>query len=67
MKLWCKEIGDPIRGLTLERLSTQIESFVAGHLANFSLSAESMEQRDDVLKNVISKRKKQSLATDGKF
>jgi hypothetical protein len=58
MKLWCKEIGDPIRGLTLERLSTQIESFVAGHLANFSLSAESMEQRDDVLKNVISKRKK---------
>jgi phage I-like protein len=58
MKLWKTVIGDPIRGLTLERLSWQIERYTAGYPGSFALSAESMETRDDVLKNVISKRKK---------
>jgi hypothetical protein len=58
MKLWKREIGDPIRGLTLDRLASQLEAYNRGLLAQFAISAEAMEQRDDVLKNVISKRKK---------
>src|SRR3954466_3786135 len=58
MKLWKREIGDPIRGLTLDRLASQLEAYNRGLLAQFALTAEAMEQRDDVLKNVISKRKK---------
>src|SRR5436190_4950165 len=58
MKLWKREIGDPIRGLTLDRLASQLEAYNRGLLAQFAITAEAMEQRDDVLKNVISKRKK---------
>jgi phage gp29-like protein len=53
-----REISNPIRALTLERLSAQIDAFQNGHLAEFALTAEAMENRDDMLKNVITKRKK---------
>jgi hypothetical protein len=58
MNLWKRELSDPIRGLTLDRLARQIDSFQNGYLAEFALSAEAMENRDDILKNVITKRKK---------
>ena len=58
MNYWRRQTTDAIRGLTQERLTGQIESYNNGHLAEFSLTAEAMEQRDDVLKNVIAKRKK---------
>src|SRR5687768_6339734 len=53
-----REISDPIRGLTLDRLARQIDAYQNGYLAEFALSAEAMENQDDMLKNVISKRKK---------
>ncbi len=49
---------NPIRGLTAERLAAQIDGYVNGYVANFALTVEAMEQRDDILKNVITKRKK---------
>lgn len=55
---WKRQIPDPIRGLTLERLTTQIDAFNNGYLAEFALTADAMENRDDILKNVITKRKK---------
>src|SRR4051812_35142214 len=55
---WRRQISDPIRNLTVERLTRQIESFEAGYVAEFAVTAEAMEQRDDLLKNVITKRKK---------
>jgi hypothetical protein len=58
MHLWRKPFQNPIRGLTLERLNRQLESFEAGYLADFARTADAMENRDDLLKNVITKRKK---------
>ena len=58
MNYWKRQSFDTIRGLTQERLTGQIESYNNGYLADFALTAEAMEQRDDVLKNVIAKRKK---------
>src|SRR5690348_2265950 len=58
MKLWKREIGDPVRGLTLDRLASQLEAYNPDLVAQFAITAEAKEQRDDVLKNVISKRKK---------
>lgn len=49
---------NPIRGLDFETLVRQIESFNAGHLAEFALTAEELANRDDVLKCVAPKRKK---------
>jgi phage gp29-like protein len=58
MNFWKRQIPDPIRGLTLERLGTQIDAFQNGYLAEFALTAEAMESRDDIIKNVSTKRKK---------
>ena len=58
MNYWKRQTSDAIRGLTQDRLTAQIESYNNGYLADFALTAEAMEQRDDVLKNVIAKRKK---------
>lgn len=58
MKFWNKSYADPIRGLSLERLAQQIDSYNTGHIGEFALTAEAMEQRDDLLRNVILKRKK---------
>lgn len=55
---WKRNIPDPIRGLTLERLNQQIDAYKQGLLASFAITAEAMEERDDILKNVITKRKK---------
>ena len=58
VNFWKKTVSDPIRGLTLDRLTAQIDAFQNGYLTDFALTAEAMEQRDDILKNVITKRKK---------
>ena len=58
MNYWKRDISNPIRALTLERLASQIDAFQNGYLAEFALTADAMEQRDDMLKNVITKRKK---------
>lgn len=49
---------NPIRNLTPATLSTQLDSFAAGYLANAARTWDKMEQRDDVLKSVAPKRKK---------
>jgi hypothetical protein len=55
---WSKTYIDSIRGLTLEILNRQIEAYTNGFLADFALTCDAMQERDDVLKNVIAKRKK---------
>lgn len=49
---------NPIKGLTPARLSVALDSFYAGHLRDFALLAEAIEDRDDTTKNVARKRKK---------
>jgi phage gp29-like protein len=51
-------IPDPIRGLTLQKLNQQLEAYASGQIADFAFTADVMEQRDDILMNVILKRKK---------
>ncbi len=53
-----RNIPDPIRHLSLERLNQQIENYANGYIADFAVTAEAMETRDDILLNVILKRKK---------
>jgi hypothetical protein len=57
-RTWSKTYIDSIRGLTLEILNRQLEAYTNGFLADFALTCEAMQERDDVLKNVIAKRKK---------
>jgi len=49
---------NPIRNLTPENLASKIDAFKAGQLREFALLAETIEERDDVLKAVAPKRKK---------
>ena len=49
---------NPIRQLTPEWLAQTIDSFQAGFLREFSLLAQTIEERDDVLQAVVPKRKK---------
>jgi phage gp29-like protein len=51
-------IPDPIRGLTLQRLNQQLDAYANGQIADFAFTADVMEMRDDILMNVILKRKK---------
>lgn len=51
-------VAPAIRGLDLNSLSRQLEAFNAGYLAQFAQTAQLMEERDELLRNVISKRKK---------
>jgi hypothetical protein len=55
---WSRTYTDSIRGLSLEKLIRQIEAYSNGYISEFALTCEAMQERDDVLKNVISKRKK---------
>lgn len=49
---------NPIRNLTPEGLAGQLDAFKSGQLREFALLAETIEERDDVLKAVAPKRKK---------
>lgn len=49
---------NPIRGLTPQSLSLQLDNFNLGYLAYCALTWDAIERRDDVLKGVASKRKK---------
>lgn len=49
---------NPIRSLTPETLSRQLESFKVGYIRELALLWDAMENRDINLKNVASKRKK---------
>lgn len=48
---------DPIRSLTPERLSRQLDDFHAGFLREAALTWDAIERRDDVVQSVASKRK----------
>ena len=48
----------PIRGLTPQLLSVQLDQFYLGFLAWTALTWDAIERRDDVIKGVASKRKK---------
>lgn len=50
--------ANPIRGLTFEKLTRQLESFELGYLADMALSWEAMERRDPILQTVAAKRRK---------
>lgn len=49
---------NPIRGLTPQSLSTQLDNFNLGYLSLCALTWDAIERRDDVLKGVADKRKK---------
>lgn len=49
---------NPLRGITPQILSAQLDNFLLGYVAFAALTWEAIERRDDVLRNVISKRKK---------
>jgi len=49
---------NPLPGLTAERLSRALDDFGAGHLRAAVNVWEHLEERDDLLRGVISKRKK---------
>ena len=48
---------DPIRNLTPERLSRQLDDFHAGYLREAALTWEAIERRDDIINAVAAKRK----------
>lgn len=49
---------NPIRGLTPDLLSSQLDAFRAGYLRAFAMTAEAIEERDDIIKSVAPKRRK---------
>jgi phage gp29-like protein len=49
---------NPIRNLTPDTLASQLESFAAGYLRDFALTAQAIERRDDVICVALPKRKK---------
>lgn len=49
---------NPIRNLTPETLSNQLDSFATGYLRDFSLTGQAIERRDDVICVALPKRKK---------
>ena len=55
---------NPLRSLTPETLSRQLENFTVGYLREVALTWDAMERRDPMLKNVAMKRKK-SVARNG--
>ncbi len=48
----------PIRALTPETLSRQLDEFQAGNFRRIGPTWEAIERRDDVIRGVASKRKK---------
>jgi len=49
---------NPIRNLTPQLLSSQLDSFEAGYLSSAALTFDKIEDRDDILRGVTLKRKK---------
>jgi len=49
---------NPLRGLTPQMLSVYLDNFLLGFVGGAALVWEQIEKRDDVLRNVASKRKK---------
>jgi phage gp29-like protein len=49
---------NPIRSLTPEVLSTQLDSWLVGHLRDFAITADAIFRRDDMIQPVLSKRLK---------
>jgi phage gp29-like protein len=49
---------NPLRGLTPQLLSVHLDNFMLGFVAYAALVWDQIEKRDDVLRNVASKRKK---------
>lgn len=54
----CRSAFNPVRHLTPESLARQLDAFHAGRLAEAARLWEVIEQRDDVVKAVATKRKK---------
>lgn len=50
--------ASPLANLTPQSLSRQLDEFGAGYFSNIARTWEAIEQRDDILKGVASKRKK---------
>ena len=48
---------DPIKNLTPEKLTRQLDDFHAGYLREAALTWEAIERRDDIVQSVASKRK----------
>lgn len=49
---------NPLRNLTPQKLSRQLDDFDAGYIADAALTWDRIEQRDDTIKSVAPKRKK---------
>jgi len=49
---------NPLRGLTPETLSQQLDWFRAGYLRQLALTMEAIEERDDIIAGVAPKRRK---------
>ena len=49
---------NPLRGLTPQLLSVYLDNFMLGFVAYAALVWDQIEKRDDVIRNVASKRKK---------
>jgi phage gp29-like protein len=56
VRYWKQTRFNPIRDLTADNLSRQIEEFNAGMLRRFAMTMDAIQRRDDVLKCVIPKR-----------
>lgn len=55
---------NPIRTLTPEVLSTQLDSFAVGYLRDFALTGEAIKRRDDVMCVALPKREKATSRRD---
>lgn len=55
---------NPIRTLTPETLSQQLDGFAVGHLRDFALSGEAIKRRDDVICVALPKREKSTSRRD---
>lgn len=49
---------NPIRSLTPEVLSSQLDSWLVGHLRDFAITAEAIQRRDDTIQPALTKRLK---------
>jgi len=49
---------NPLRGLTPQLLSVYLDNFLLGFVAYAALVWDQIEKRDDIIRNVASKRKK---------
>ena len=47
---------NPIRNLTPERLAAHLDSFEAGYLRDFAITADAIARRDDVIRPALEKR-----------